>query len=287
MGLDDEKLNVENKSLTVNLPKARRGRLARENKFTRLVLTPRDFDVLKFVIEMRFATREELFRRFFETTLSGTKATSPEFMRRRLNELEKNGLLVKERNFVTHEVCFIGTELSQKILQEKYPHNFFPRAIKQMYWVNFIHDQLVLESRIEFERQLKIVEWISDHSLKSLCKKMFDLDAKYSPDGVYRAPDGPRIAFELENSRKQKYLYREKIDKYAKILEHRKYHPGMFRKVHFKCVTKSVFEIIKKEVDWHHDKFVVELIGNNAEAPAHSFETEDVDDTDSNWLDDL
>ncbi|RYZ76683.1 MAG: hypothetical protein EOP05_04305 [Proteobacteria bacterium] len=249
MDLEDEKLIKVGRVGADALKRDRTGRLVREKKFTRAVLTSRDFDVLKFVLEMRFATREELFRRFFKVTQAGTIATSPEFMRRRLIELEKLSLLIRTKNYISGVQCFVATDKTQKLLQEKYPDAFFPRAIKQIHWVNFFHDELVLKSRIEFEAELRITDWISDHSLKTLGPKLFGLKMKYAPDGVYRLPSGEWRAFELENSKKEKRIYREKLELYAKLIKTRSEMPGMFTKVHIRCTSLLLNTIQKIKID--------------------------------------
>ncbi|CAN5712234.1 hypothetical protein BH10BDE1_BH10BDE1_03370 [soil metagenome] len=241
------------------LTRNREKQLASGRKQTRVVLTSRDLDVFKFILEMRYATHAELFNRFFKVTHAGAEATSPEFMRRRLIALESSGLLARAKTIFVQEKCYLANERTRKILQDRNPEEYFPRPTTHVHEVNFFHDQMVLKARKEFERDLGITDWISDHSLKSLAPKLFGLQSKYSPDGVYRLPDGKRVAFEFENAKKNRRLYFEKIQKLKSAMDYGSDNSNMFSSVHFRCVSQAVFNMIKEETQRYGDRFRVEL----------------------------
>lgn len=222
-----------------------------------VVVTQRDLEVLRYVLEMKFASSDELFFRFFETRPSGEKATSQEFMRRRLIELEEVGLLKRERLDFYAGVHFLATKTARHLLQQAFPSQYFLKPISKVNGVHFLHDSMVARCRREFELSLGITEWISDHSLKSLSPKLFGLESRFSPDGVYRLPSGERVAFELEIARKRTVLYEEKIFRFVKAIREGRDNTNMFTQVHFRCVDPWVAKCLKKMTSMYGPIFEV------------------------------
>ena len=64
-----------------------------------IVLTVRDFEILEFIMDMKFAGVEEVFEKFFKITLANESAKSSEWARKRLCQLEKANFLKSARSF--------------------------------------------------------------------------------------------------------------------------------------------------------------------------------------------
>ena len=58
-----------------------------------VVLTDRDFEVLEFIMDMKFAGVDEVFEKFFKVTLSNEPAKSSLWAKKRLMQLEQGKFL--------------------------------------------------------------------------------------------------------------------------------------------------------------------------------------------------
>lgn len=66
------------------------------------VLTSRDIDVCKFLLEMKFASVEEIHKKFFKVTLFGFESKGFRTAWRRLNVLEELGVVKALHHLLSH-----------------------------------------------------------------------------------------------------------------------------------------------------------------------------------------
>jgi len=226
----------------------------------RIVLTSRDYKVLRYVLEMKFASTDRLFDRYFKTTSLGIEATSPEFMRRRLLALEQEGLITRFKGHLQRGFYYLATNKTRKVLMDHNPSGFFPKPKTEIAFNTFRHDLMLQDCMKEFEETLKIRSWISENSLRSILMRDFQITPRFCPDGMYELPTGELIAFELEIAVKDRSRYREKPSKLARYIDQFRDDPRMFQRVHFRCTSKQVYRLIDRDACLWPNLFKIELV---------------------------
>jgi|GEM_PF-712651 len=221
-------------------------------------LTERDFKIIEFILEMKFASRNEVFQKFFSVTSQGP-AKSNLYALERLALLEKAGFLKGVRSFSEITRYFVVTKKGYEALQSKVNFEKIPKPSPNIFERVFVHDKLVLLSRMEFEKAHPEGRWISDRKLRSGMAEMFSLPSVYIPDAIYELPTGEKVAFEFENALKGKSEYREKISYFAKLMDLKQNDPNMFSRVRYRCVREDVFRILMAETARYPGRFTVEL----------------------------
>ena len=237
---------------------ARTGR--RSNRASGIRLTERDCEVIKFVTEMKFATVDEIHEKFFRVTIAGGISQSKMWALNRLHALRRSGFLNAVRYYGEWKAVYLPTFRGYYAMTGGMPSIEVPKPLLRLETRTFVHDRYVLLSRLRFERELSSVEWISERSLKSGLHETFGLSSAHVPDGIYSLPNGERVAFELEIAQKSKSRYRDKISRYAYLIRERKSDPKMFRRVHYVCVRRHVYDFLRAETEILSDLFNVELL---------------------------
>ena len=222
-------------------------------------LSERDFKIFEFILEMKFSSREDLFEKFFFKTRDGGEAVSMRWCVERILQLEKAGYIKQDSSIPTPGQYYIATEKAYAVLESRIQLEKLPKPRKYIEPIVFVHDKLVLKSRLEFERENPGCRWISDLKLKSGLAAQFNLPSAYIPDAIYELLSGEKVAFEFENAPKGRGAYREKIHYFAKLIDMKKDDPSMFTRVRFRCVRPDVFKILTEEVVLHPEIFSVEM----------------------------
>ena len=224
-----------------------------------VTLTPRDFEIFEFILEMKFASREEVYRKFFRTTRNECEARSDAWAKKRLMQLERGGFLRSTYAFSESTRYFVGTLKAYYALSSIVTNRPMAKPTGGFDQRTFIHDKTILQIRLELEESGVATEWTSDRVLRSGHQNNFGLTAAYVPDAIYKVSSGERVAFELEIAQKSRARYQDKIRRYVELMRTRKLDTQMFRRVHFVCLRKAPFEALKSETRIYGELFRVDL----------------------------
>lgn len=222
-------------------------------------LTERDFGIFEFILDMKFARVSDIFTKFFSKTLAAEDAKSEAWAKKRLFQLEQARFLRSTYSNMDSEKYFTTTLKAYHALSNMYPERTLTKPIKGFDQRTLTHDRLVIDWRLDCERKLGAVDWISDRRLKSHVAHAFGLSSTNVPDGIYRLPSGEIVAFELEIAQKARVRYRDKIEQYVRLIRERREDPQMFKRVCFLCLKSTVAKILKDEANMYGDLIVVEM----------------------------
>jgi len=229
----------------------------KETKSRSIELTDRDFELMRFILEMKFASGELLFQRFFKVTLSKHESRSRAWSQRRLQQLEKSNLIRGAHSFSERVRYFTCTKNGYYAIRQVYPQDHHVRPCVELDQRSFYHDKTIVKLRLQLEESGLATSWISERILRAGAKDCGGLKGRWVPDGIYETPLGQKVAFELEVSQKSREAYRTKIRSYANILKQSEDRLP-FGKVHFVCARDSVLEILKTETRLYPDLFLIE-----------------------------
>lgn len=220
-------------------------------------LTLRDGELLLFLLEMKFGTKEELHSRFFKRLQSGETSESLAYVKERIALLKKNGFLISVKHPFDWKAVFLPTSKAYRWVLERFPGNDVPAPVGRLEIATFEHDAALLKIRMELEGRGEVRSWTSDRQLRSLPQVIDRFSGHYVPDAVVETLAGGRIALELEIAQKGKEKYREKIRRYVSV-----FRTGQidlpFEKVVFICLKVSVVKILKHETRLYEEYFRVE-----------------------------
>lgn len=236
----------------------------RRADFRKVKLTRRDLEILKFILEMKFASLDEIHWRFFRTLENGQESQSNVWADQRLRQLCQAGFLERTRSFSESVSLYLVTSRGHRALLANQPNYGWVRPSGAFDLRTFDHDRFVLRSRLELEQRAGIVDWISDRRLKLGLGNHFGLTADSVPDAIYKMHTGEWRAFELELTQKSRKRYREKVWRFERLIRERAHSGEMFRKVHFRCLKDSISKAIQEEVRLFPDLFEIEFITPSA-----------------------
>ncbi len=182
---------------------------------------------------MKFASIQNIFDRFFKVTLSGELAKSNEWTVRRLQQLASAGYLKGIHSFSEREKYYLATTQGYYAVRDSKPYEIVLRPNQVIDHHHFNHDKLVLESRIALENHKAVTSWISDKKLRSAKELAGGLINSNVPDGIFKLPEGERIALEVERSQKSKKDYLAKIRRYVIMMRSLDSKVKVFDKVYF------------------------------------------------------
>ncbi|MFN3698383.1 MAG: hypothetical protein ACK4VO_13175 [Pseudobdellovibrio sp.] len=228
---------------------------------SQIVLTLRDYEIIKFILEMKYSTVEDIYLRYFKINSLGLESITNRSAYRRLQLLEENGFLKSERNFILNEKIYLATSKSYYLILNHFKSEIFiSYPLKKIDHRTFEHDHLLVSIRYNLETIERIHSWMSDRYLKS--KSDFnDLNAfNIIPDAIYTNLAGDKIAFELELTQKSKDRYRSKIKSIVEYLRKIENKPKAFSKVRFMCKTKAIYESLNNESKLYSKYFQIEYL---------------------------
>ena len=225
-----------------------------------VVLSERDLEVIEFIIDMKFASVEDIFEKFFKVTLSSQEAKSDLWARKRLLQLEQ-GKFLNANKVATEKISYYtATFKAFYALSNVHPEKAFVKPIGGFDMRTFVHDKLVLKCRLDLEKRFNVTSWISDRKLKSSAELSGGLSSIHIPDAIYTFPSGKRVAFELEIARKAKSRYVDKIRKYVQVMRSTEAAKKKFDVVHFVCTQDAVYDLLVKETKIYGGLFLIQTM---------------------------
>ena len=224
-----------------------------------LHLTERDFEIFKFVLDMKFASREAIAEKFFWSKDQKSDSRSIFSTRNRLQKLKVYDWLVPVQFPGNAKHFYQASWKAYYEIRKRYPSETIPKPQGKPDYETAQHDLMVLNSRIHLEKEFKIKVWVSDKTIRTITGDLkFGADDFSIPDGLYLSHTGEKTAFELERVQKSKTQYREKLKSLVRTLRSGRNHMLDFSKVHFVCLTDAGFKFLKEETKIYGDLFKIE-----------------------------
>lgn len=226
----------------------------------RVELVERDLRVLEFILDMKFAGCAEVFEKFFSRVHDGeVLAASQEWTRKRLRQLTQGGFLRAGVGIHGGASVYFATFKAYYALSSVYPERVFPKPTGGLDLRTFVHDRELLAVRMEYERTMPGVSWVSDRRLKQGFASGIRLAGVHVPDALIDLPGVGTAALELEIAMKSRDRYRDKVARYVRLIRDSRAKPNGLRKVIYRCLRKPVFEALSKECRVYGDMFEVVL----------------------------
>ena len=219
-------------------------------------VTPKDLEVMKFLLEMKFSSVQDLHFKFFRKLRNGKESHSLWWAKERLQTLLKNNYLKKEFCRFGKEIYFLPTRKAQLLVSRKYPETENLRASEKIDPKFFDHDKTILKLRLAIEEKETVERWVSDKELHVNVGLYSGLEKTNIPDGIFETRDGQRVAVEVEIAKKCKSRYLEKINKFVQIMRSGN-ESSPFQKVIYFCAKESVYRILRDETKIYGDLFEV------------------------------
>lgn len=229
----------------------------KRNTTKNVVLTDRDFEVLEFIMDMKFAGVDEIFEKFFKVTLSNEKAKSSHWAKKRLMQLEQANFLKSVRPFSEPVRCFTATLKAYYALSQYNPEKFTIKPTGGFDQRTFNHDRCVLHARLFLESSGEIRSWLSDRKLRSSTEFSGGLAVQYIPDAIYIEKSGAKVAFEIEIAVKTKSRYQDKIKKYVHLMRATNSQNKLFDRVQFVCAKETVAKFLARETRIYGELFQI------------------------------
>ena len=239
---------------------------SKPNEF--ILLTSRDFEIISFVCEMKFASIDDIYEKFFKKLKDGSESKSMWWARERITELYKHGYISRIYSFNERKAYYLGTKKGYYELIKSYPAVIPTRPVESINFNTFEHDKLLMSLRLKMEKTNECSKWVSDRTLSQFPDLCPSMDKSYLPDAIYTTAEGEKVAFELEISRKAKKRYHEKIQSYVKCLRLNKDSLSIFKKVIFfvihepvKLLLDNEIKLYKQYFDIRYDKSILPIQG--------------------------
>jgi hypothetical protein len=224
-----------------------------------IILTQRDFEIISFVSEMKFASLEDIYEKFFKKLKDGSESKSMWWARERISELCKHEYLFRIFSFNERKAYFLGTKKGYFELVQSHP-SFLPvRPVETINFNTFEHDKQLLRMRLDMEANNTCTTWLSDRKISMFPELCEYLDKSYLPDAIITTTDNHKVALELEISRKSKKRYHDKIQNYVKFFRLHKDKSSIFKKVIFFVSLESVKKLIEHETKLYKQFFEIQF----------------------------
>jgi hypothetical protein len=216
-------------------------------------LTGRDFEVLEFINDMRFAGLDTIHPLFFgRKKRSGEKSRSSWYARERVLVLRRLGMLKTVRVYTEGQSYYVATDLGVRALQGYRVSRIHPKALGGIDIRSFEHDKRIVLCRAALELGGRSLNWRGERLLKAqaMYEDNQNIGRPYQPDAIYTSSSGAEVAFELEHSFKSKERYQEKFERYVADIRYEK--KCGFEKCLFVATTENMkrllIDVMKKSV---------------------------------------
>lgn len=226
------------------------------------VITPRDLEVLCFVCEMKFASLEDLYSKFFKVLRSGQESKSNWYARERIMQLVKHNFLSRVFSFSERTSYFVGTSKAYLSILKQCPERIPTRPLSRIDQNTFHHDKTLIKVRLQLESLGVVKSWISDRQLFQYPELCLNFGEGNQPDAIYVNQEGERVALELEMTRKSKRRYTDKVRNYAYLLREQKNNPVGFKKVHYIVGSEALRDLIFDEVKIYPNQFSIQMLND-------------------------
>lgn len=216
-----------------------------------LRLTERDYDILHFLFDQKFASLETLYYRFFDRRGSVHELPPREFFvaRQRLQLLKRGGLIHTQRVYSEAKSVYLLSKLGLSALQGKWPEIAYAPAIKEVDFRNYDHDRRVNLVRVALEREKKAWNWVSEREIrvKGYAPEGVPgaLPESLVPDAIFQNSRGERLALEIEISTRKKSRFEEKIRAYSDLMDPYEPESALIRRVLFVACSDAVARELK------------------------------------------
>ena len=222
----------------------------------RVRLQKRDYEIFKFLLDMKFSDIEGLHEKFFKDQ----SMSSPHLggARTRVLSLYKAGYL--NHRFApngTSRKYYMATLKAYRALVGHVDGEIVskPHLVSD---ATFSHDELVLKSRLVLEGAGRASNWRSEKLLKAeMADRSIVIEREFMPDGVFTSKHGYPCAFELELSPKTKKRYRRKILRFIDVMEDPQ---GLFDYCLFVVKTPFTYNTLKELTTPYGNRFQVEWV---------------------------
>jgi hypothetical protein len=226
----------------------------------RILLRDRDFELMRFINDMKFGPTSALFTLFFSRTFKGETAKSDLWAKERLEHLRREGFLKKVRTFYEMQSYYIVSGLGVETIRGHYLDEDIPNFVEGIDARYFNHDLNILKCRVALEAGGHARDWESERRIRSRVlgeinalfptwrEREFRERAKEEakpliPDGIYTNKQGDRIGFEFEENIKEPERYAKKLEGFVKQIEKGEV---PFKRVLFVTSKVNVYSILEK-----------------------------------------
>ncbi len=224
----------------------REGKLTIEDKKVPIkkgiALTQRDYQILIFLIEMKFASLDEICFKFYRNCSNEPGEISNTYVVKRLSQLIGAGFLKSTKAFDATKKLYYATLKSYLLLSKLYPERKLPRPTENIDGRTVVHDYYLLILRLKLEILKKSSYWVSDRTIKMTLDVYNELGGGNTPDGIYIDSNNRPVALELEVSVKSKAIYMKKVKKYVDFIRAHQAKPEMIKHVHYVVFGESSFK---------------------------------------------
>lgn len=222
-------------------------------------LTTREYELLEFVLDQKFAGTQLLYFRFYQ----GEGSKGPRYAQERLRLLEKSGLLRLARIFTERENAYLVTPQGQALLQGVHPERLIQEPATSIDLRTFEHDRRVSLCRAVREKEGSATSWRSERRLKQeFAHRTHDyrIAREFMPDAIFTNQKGGQVAFELELSPKTRERYAKKITRFVQVMRssHSGNSAGLFSRVLYVPCSKSVEATLNELTRPYGDLFRVQ-----------------------------
>lgn len=202
-------------------------------------LTPREVELLEFVLDQKFASRDALYFRFYQ----GTDSKSSRYAVERLQLLSKHGFLRAQRVYTELSTYYLALPLTRDLLSQLKPERAFSEVTQTIDLRTFEHDKRVTLCRVVREKKGEVTHWLSERRLKQewTAANGYRLAREYMPDAIFTNRAGGRVAFELELASKTRERLAKKVSRFLEVM---KSPDGAFSRTLFVACTEPVYQLL-------------------------------------------
>jgi hypothetical protein len=180
-------------------------------------LTPRDFEILKYLYDQKFCSLECLYFRFFDAR----KPNDPiplqmRVARQRLQVLKRCEFIKSQKVYSEAKSVYLIALRGYQALCGKYPNLVYGSPVKEVDFRNYDHDKRVNLVRIALEKSGKVLAWYPERKVRLEGFAVNGISRRLPetviPDAIALTSEGKRIAVEVEASIRKKSRFRFKVD---------------------------------------------------------------------------
>jgi hypothetical protein len=223
--------------------------------------SPKDLEILDFILKMKFANVEDIHNRFFKLNKFGEPSSGFRWAQYRLTLLTHQKFLKRVSN-IGPRYFYIVTMEGYYFLKRANVQANLCKPIDEIDIRTFEHDHQLIQIRNQLENTQEATHWISDRELSEATEFKSSLPFDCRPDAIFKTLNGERVALELEKARKSKDRYQQKIRSYIKLMTEEETHARPFDRAYFICESKSVLELIRYQTELYQYLFKFELLKN-------------------------
>jgi len=142
-----------------------------------LWLVDRDYEVIKFIYDMKFSCTSDIFKAFFDDG----KVKNNRYCYNRLKKLEAGGFIKSNTISTFNTRWYIISGKGLALLRERFVENLFPSSVPDRIDTrHFEHDRSVSFCRIALEKKGLAKNWVSEKVITyNILTKTGEYKSKY------------------------------------------------------------------------------------------------------------